>query len=136
MSTKKYTHNLKVAVVVQLLSHVQLFATAQTAAHQASLSFTVSQSLLKLMSIESVMPSNHFICCHPLLLVAFYLSQHLYLKVELFYMVGMFRNPSPGDSISLALRKLLKGGRMGIQATYKFAIKAAGSLNIKDQVSS
>ena len=53
---------------VQLLSHVQLFATPWTAACQASLSITNSQSLLKLMSIESVMPSNHLILCHPLLL--------------------------------------------------------------------
>ena len=53
---------------VQLLSHVWLFATARTAAHQASLSITTSQSLLKLMSIESVMPSNRLILCHPLLL--------------------------------------------------------------------
>ena len=52
-----------------MLSHVQLFVTPWTAAHQASLSFTVSQSLLKLMSIESVMPSNHLIFCHPLLLL-------------------------------------------------------------------
>ena len=43
--------------------------TAWTAAHQASLSFTISQSLLKLMSIESVMPSNHLILCHPFLLL-------------------------------------------------------------------
>ena len=54
---------------VQLLSHVQIFATPWTAAHQAPLSFTVSWSLLKLMSIESVMPSNHLILCHPLLLL-------------------------------------------------------------------
>ena len=54
---------------VQLLSHVWLFATTWTAAHQASLSITNSRSLLKLMSIESVMPSNHLILCHPLLLL-------------------------------------------------------------------
>ena len=53
---------------VQSLSHVQLFVTPWTAAHQASLSITNSQSLLKLMSIESVMPSNHLILCHPLFL--------------------------------------------------------------------
>ena len=53
---------------VQSLSHVQLFATPWTVAHQASLSITNSQSLLKLMSIESVMPSNHLILCRPLLL--------------------------------------------------------------------
>ena len=51
---------------VQLLSHVQLFATPWAAVHQASLSFTISQSFLKLMSIESVMPFNHFILCRPL----------------------------------------------------------------------
>ena len=54
---------------VQLLSHVWLFATSWTTAHQASLSITNSQSLLKLVSIESVMPSNHLILCHPLLLL-------------------------------------------------------------------
>ena len=53
---------------VHLLSHVGLFATPWTTAHQASLSITNSWSLLKLMSIELVMPSNHLILCHPLLL--------------------------------------------------------------------
>ena len=52
---------------VQSLSHVRLLVTLWTAARQASLSITNSQSLLKLMSIESVMPSNHLILCHPLL---------------------------------------------------------------------
>ena len=52
---------------VQFLSHVQLFMTPWTAAHQASLSITNYQSLLKLISIESVMPSNHLILCRPLL---------------------------------------------------------------------
>ena len=54
---------------VQSLSHVWLFATPWTAARQASLSITNSQSSPKLMSIESVMPSNHFILCRPLLLL-------------------------------------------------------------------
>ena len=53
---------------VQSLGHVRLFATPQTAAHQACLSITNSQSLLKLISIESVMPFNHLILHHPLLL--------------------------------------------------------------------
>ena len=53
---------------VQSLSRIRLFATPWTAAHQTSLSITNSWSLLKLMSIESVMPSNHLILCHPLLL--------------------------------------------------------------------
>ena len=56
-------------VVVQSPSHVQLFVTPWTAAHQASLSFTIAQSLLKLMSIESVMPSNHLVLYCPLLLL-------------------------------------------------------------------
>ena len=51
------------------LSHVWLFATSWTAACQASLSFTISQSLLKIMSTESVMPSNHLVLCHLLLLL-------------------------------------------------------------------
>ena len=54
---------------VQFLSHVLLFATPWTVAHQASLSITNSWSLPKLMSIESVMPSNHLILCHPFLLL-------------------------------------------------------------------
>ena len=63
---RRHTINL---VVVQLLSQVRLFATPWTAARQASLSFTISQSLRKLMSIESVMPSSHLILGHPLLLL-------------------------------------------------------------------
>ena len=54
---------------ISLLSHVQLLATPWTATHQASLSITNSQSLPKLMSSESVMPSNHLILCYPLLLL-------------------------------------------------------------------
>ena len=54
---------------VQSLSRIQLFVTPQTAAHQASLSITNTQSLLKLMSIELVVPPNHLILCRPLLLL-------------------------------------------------------------------
>ena len=63
-------------VVVRLLSHVLLFVTPWIAACQASLSFTISWSLLKLMSIESVMPSNHLILCHPFSALALKPSQH------------------------------------------------------------
>ena len=55
--------------VVQLLSRVWLLETPWTAVHQASRSFTIYQSLFKLMSIELVMPSNHLILCHPILLL-------------------------------------------------------------------
>ena len=53
-----------------ILSHVQLFETPSTAARQASLCFTISWSLLRLKSVESVMPSNHLILCHHLLLLS------------------------------------------------------------------
>ena len=61
--------NKFIVVVVQSLSHFWLFVTPWTAAHQASLSFTISWSLLKLLSIEFVMPSNHLVFCLPLLLL-------------------------------------------------------------------
>ena len=66
---------------VQLLSRVQLFATPWTAACQASLSITNSQSLLKFMTIESVMPSNYLIFCHPLLLPSIFLSIRVFSNV-------------------------------------------------------
>ena len=62
-------------VVVQLLSRVRRFVTPWTTACPASLSFTISRSLLKLMSIQSVMPSNHLILCCPLLLLPSILSR-------------------------------------------------------------
>ena len=68
MDINREKHSQPLVVVVQLLSHVQLFVTPWTTACQASLSFTISLSLFKLMSIESVMPSNHLILCRPLLL--------------------------------------------------------------------
>ena len=68
---------------VQSLSRVQLFVTQCTAARQASLSITNSQSLPKLMSIESMMPSNHLILCHPLLLLP-----------SIFPSIGVFSNES------------------------------------------
>ena len=62
--------------VVQLLSHVQLFVTPWTAAHQASLSFTISHNLLIFLSIDSMMGSNHLILCDPFSPPALNLSQH------------------------------------------------------------
>ena len=66
-------------VVVHLPSHVQLFATPRAAASQASLSLTISQSLPKFMSIESVMPSRHLVLCHPLLLLS-----SIFLSIRVF----------------------------------------------------
>ena len=78
---------------VQSVSHVQLFATPRTAVRQASLCITNSQSLLKLMSIESVMPSNHLILCRPLLLP-------LFLSIRSFQMSQFFT--SGGQSIGVS----------------------------------
>ena len=68
-----------VVIRVQSLSHVRLFATPWTAAYQASLAFSISQSLLKLISIESVMPSTYFILFRPLLLLP-----SIFLSIRIF----------------------------------------------------
>ena len=68
----------RVFCLIQSLSHVHLFGTPWTAACQASLSFTISQSLLKLMSIELLMPSNHLVLCHPLLLLSIFPSVRVF----------------------------------------------------------
>ena len=71
---KMYNKQHDINIVVQSPSHVQLFATPWTAAHQAPLSFTVSWSLLRLMSIELVMLSNHLVLCCSLLFPSVFLS--------------------------------------------------------------
>ena len=72
---------------VQSLNCVQLFATPWIAAHQASLSITISRSLSRLTSIESVMPSNHLILCHPLLLPSVFPSIRVF-PTELLFTAG------------------------------------------------
>ena len=74
----KVAHKLLRFISVQPLSCVWLFVTPWTAAHQASLSLTNSRSLLKLISIKSVMPSNHFIICSPLLLPSIFPSNRVF----------------------------------------------------------
>ena len=73
LKEKLYIYILTV-VIDQSFSRVQLFATPWTAACQASVSITISWSLLKLMSVESIMPSNHLNLCCPLLLPSIFLS--------------------------------------------------------------
>ena len=99
----KYTTALNIKhlfVVVQSLSHVWLFATPWTAVHQASLSFTISWSLLKFMSSESVMLSNHFSLCGPLFLLS---SIFPYLRV--FPTRRLFKSggQSIGDSVATSV---------------------------------
>ena len=85
---KKYSQSRNPAqrllIVIQLLSCDELFVTPSTAAHQAFLSITFSWSLLKLMSIELVMPSNHPVLCHSLLLLP-----------SIFPSIRIFSNESP-----------------------------------------
>jgi len=83
---------------VQLLSLVQLFATSWTAARQAYLSITNSQSLLKFMTIESVMPSNYLILCHPLLLPSIFLSIRVFSN-EFFASGSQSIGPSASASV-------------------------------------
>ena len=79
-------------VVVQSVSRVWLFATPWTTARQVSLSFTISWSLLKLMFIESLIPFNHFILCHPLLLPSVFPSIRVFSQMSPLF-------PSGGKSI-------------------------------------
>ena len=88
-------------VVVQSLGHVWLFVTPWTAPYKAPLSSAISQSLLKFMSIELVMLSNHLILCCPILLFAFNLSEHLVLFqwVSSFASVGQSFGASASESV-------------------------------------
>ena len=86
--------------VVQLLSRVRLFATPRTAALQASQSFTISQSLLKLMSIKSVMPLNYLILC-----CTFLLLPSLFPSIRSFPMSWLFA--SGGQSIGASVSAII-----------------------------
>ena len=77
----------------------QLFETPWAAAHQASLSITNSQSLLKLMSIELVMPSKHLILCRPLLLPSIFLSIRVFSKSQFFKSGGQSIGVSASASV-------------------------------------
>ena len=72
-------------IVVKLLSHVQFFVVSWTTARQASVSFTISRSLLKFMSIESTVPSNHLILCRPLLLHSIFPSIKAFSSVSVLH---------------------------------------------------
>ena len=87
-------------IVVQLLSRVWLFVTPWTASQKASLSITNSQSLLKLVSIESVMPSNHLILYHPLLLLlSIFPSIRIFSNESVLYIGGQSIGASASASV-------------------------------------
>ena len=78
MEQRKCPNQTRFVIVVQSLSRIQLFVTPWTTEHQASLSFTISGSLLKLISIESVTPSNHLVLCHSLHLPSIFPSIRIF----------------------------------------------------------
>ena len=84
----KVLQQFLVVVVVGLLSHVRFFATLWTAAHRVSLPFTISQSLVKLVSIGLVMLSNHLILCCPLLLPSIFSITRVFSRVGSLHQVG------------------------------------------------
>ena len=100
-----------VLFVVQWLSHVQLLAIPWTVARQASLSISNSWSLLKLMSIESVVPSNHLILCRPLLLPSIFPSIRgfsnesvLHIRLPKYWSFGFSLSPSNEYSVLISFR--------------------------------
>ena len=111
---------------VQLFSHVQLFETPWTAARQASLSITNSWSLLILMSIELVMPSNHLILCHPLLLLPsifpsirlFSIKSVLHIRCPKYWSFGFIISPSNEHSEWISFR-IDWFGFLAVQETLK-----------------
>ena len=97
--------------VVQSLSHVWLFVNSWTTAHQASLSFTICQNLLKLMSIESMRPSNHLILCHALHLPSIFPSLRvfsnesaLHIKRPNYWSFNFSNSPSNDYSVLISFR--------------------------------
>ena len=108
---------------VQSLSRVQLFATPRTAACQASLLFTISWSLLKLMSIESMMPSSHLILCHPLLLLPSIFSSIKSFPISQLFTLGV---QSIGASASVLVLP------MNIQSWFSLGLTSLISLLSKE----
>ena len=108
---------------IQLLRRVQLFLTPWTTAHEASLSITNSQSLLKLISIKSVMPSNHLILCCPLLLPSIFLPSGS-LQVSQFFISG-------GQSIGISASASASVLPMNIQDWFPLGLIVWVSLQSK-----
>ena len=117
-------------VVSQLLSRVWLFATPWTAALKASLTFTISQSLLKLMSIDSMMPSNHLIICGPLLLLpSIFPSIRVFPVSWLFASDGQSVGASASTSGSFPMNWFFALGGQNVGAS---ASASGLSMNIQD----
>ena len=127
-------------VVVQLLSNFWLFAVPWTAACQASLSFTMSSSLLKFTSIESVKPSNHFILCHPL-----FLLPSIFPSIRIFSSKSVLHTRWPkywSFSFSISPSKEHPGrisfridwlDLLAVQGTFKSLLQHHGSKHLRPQ---
>ena len=113
----------KSPVIVQWLSHVRLFAIPWTVAHQASLSFTISQRLLKLKSLESVMLSNHLIFCHLLLFLP-----SIFPSVRVFPISWLFA--SGGLSTGASVFPMNIQGRFPLGLTGLFCMQSKGILRV------
>ena len=109
-------------LLLLLLSCVQLFVTPWTAACQASLSFTISQSVLKLMSIESVMPSSHLTLCHPLLLPSIFPSIRVFSNES----VLCIRWPKYGASASASVLAMNIQGWFPLELTGLISLLSKG----------
>ena len=118
-----FTYPFVYKCLVQSLSCVQLFATSWNAAHQASLSFTISWSLLKFMSIESMMPSKDLILCHPLLLLS-----------SIFPSIRVFSNESAlwSGGQSIGASPLASDLPMSIQGWFPLGLTVSISLLSRD----
>ena len=135
--THTHTHrgcSSHIVVVVQSLSYVRLFATPWIAACQASLSFTISWSLLKLMSIELVMPSNHLVLCCPLLLLPSILPSVRVFSNELAlcirwpkYWSFSFRISPSNEYSGLVSFKIDWSDLLGVQGTLKSLLQHCSS---------
>ena len=126
---------------VQSLSSVRVFATPWTAAHQASLSSTNSRSLLKIMSIESVKPSNHLILCRPLLLLSsifpsirvFSNESVLHIRWPKYWSLSF--NISPSNEYSgLVFFRMDWFALRAVQGTLKSLLQRHSSKNINSSV--
>ena len=107
----RYWTEQKVVIDVQLVSHVQLFATPWTAACQVPLSFTVSRGWLKFMSIELVRPSKHLVLCHPFLFPSLFPSIRVFssesalgIRWPKYWSFGFSNSPSDGYSELISFR--------------------------------
>ena len=113
----------QLVIVVQLLSCVRLFATPWTVAHQASLSITISWSLLKLMSIESVMRSNHLILCCPLLIPSIFPSIRVFSNESAFHIrwpnYGSFSTSPSNEYSGLISFRMDWLNLLTVQGTFK-----------------